>query len=128
MISFECPYCKTAMEIEDQYAASEVKCINCDQIVTVPSKADSAERCCSFCGSKCSEVVEGSKSWNTYMLLNIFLGMYGAGDFYIGRPGIGCAKLAITLISCGLLGLVTHIWGVIDLTKIRTDAEGNPLL
>lgn len=65
-------------------------------------------------------------------LLGIFLGTFGVHNFYLGYTGKAVAQLLITLLSCGILALVSEIWGLIEgimiLTgSINTDADGNPL-
>lgn len=61
-------------------------------------------------------------------LLSIFVGSFGVGRFYLGHVGIGIGQLAITILSCGMLG---WIWPVIDaifiFTGKVTDAQGRPL-
>ncbi|MFD3509575.1 NINE protein [Nocardia sp. NPDC058666] len=61
-------------------------------------------------------------------LLQIFLGGFGVGRFYLGYTGIGIAQLAITIVSLGCLG---WIWPLIDGILILTgkvpDVEGRPL-
>lgn len=60
-------------------------------------------------------------------LLQILLGGFGVGRFYMGHIGIGVAQIAVTLVTCGL----GAIWGLIDgiliLVNGGTDAEGRPL-
>lgn len=61
-------------------------------------------------------------------LLSIFVGSFGVGRFYTGHVGLGVAQLAITVLTCGVLGWV---WPVVDgimmLTGKVTDAQGRPL-
>jgi hypothetical protein len=75
---------------------------------------------CNKCGVKL--LVEG-KDWLTTLLLNIFLGAFGAHRFYTGNIGIAVGQL-LTLGGCG-------IWAIIDLILILTgeyyDGEGNRL-
>ena len=61
-------------------------------------------------------------------LLQLFLGSFGAGRFYLGYTGIGIAQLLVTWCTCGL----GAIWPLIDAILIFTgsvkeDANGNPL-
>lgn len=61
-------------------------------------------------------------------LLQIFLGGFGVGRFYLGYGGIGAAQLLLTLFVCG----VGAIWGLIDgiiilCGGVKTDARGVPL-
>lgn len=61
-------------------------------------------------------------------VLQIFLGSFGVGRFYLGYTGIGVAQLIVSLVTCG----VGSLWGFIDgililMGEIKTDADGNPL-
>ncbi|MBF6340549.1 TM2 domain-containing protein [Nocardia abscessus] len=60
-------------------------------------------------------------------LLQIFLGGFGVGRFYLGYTGLGIAQLAVTIVTCGL----GSIWGLIDGIMILVgkvpDAQGRPL-
>lgn len=66
-------------------------------------------------------------------ILGIFLGSLGVHNFYLGYSGKAVAQLLITLLSCGMLSVISAVWGLIEgiqiLTgSITTDAEGNPLV
>lgn len=60
-------------------------------------------------------------------LLQIFLGGFGVGRFYIGDTQTGVLQLVVTLVTCG----IGSIWGLIDgimmLTGEPNDAQGRPL-
>ena len=65
-------------------------------------------------------------------LLGIFLGYFGVHNFYLGYTGKATAQLLITVLSCGILSIVSTIWGLIEgimilSGSINTDAKGNPL-
>ncbi len=68
------------------------------------------------------------KEWLTALLLAIFLGSLGADRFYLGYTGLGFAKLAVTIFTCGIGGV---IWAIIDIVAIAQnrlpDSEGRPL-
>lgn len=90
---------------------------------------------CLNCGvavKKANTHVEGRKSKMAAGLLGIFLGTLGVHNFYLGYTGKAVAQLLITVLSCGILALVSEVWGIIEgvmiLTgSINTDAQGNPL-
>ncbi|MGF6881164.1 TM2 domain-containing membrane protein YozV [Nocardia sp. GAS34] len=67
------------------------------------------------------------KSKLTAGLLELFLGGFGAGRFYLGYNGIAVAQLLVTIFTCGLGG----IWPLIDAIMIFTgnvrDPFGRPL-
>jgi TM2 domain-containing membrane protein YozV len=65
-------------------------------------------------------------------LLGILLGAFGVHNFYLGYTGKAVAQVLITVLSCGILAIVSSIWGIIEgvmiLTgSIATDANGVPL-
>ncbi|MBQ5597537.1 MAG: TM2 domain-containing protein [Clostridia bacterium] len=66
------------------------------------------------------------------VILAWFLGAFGVHNFYLGDTTKGAIKLAITVVSCGTLAIVSAYWGMAEgimiLTgKTTTDAKGNPL-
>ena len=64
-------------------------------------------------------------------LLGLFLGAYGAHNFYLGKTGLGLAQLLISLLTCFIGTIVTGPWALIETIMIFTgsitDAEGRPL-
>lgn len=65
-------------------------------------------------------------------LLGILLGGFGVHNFYLGNTGKAWAQLLISVLTCGILYVVSAIWGLIEgimiLTgSINTDANGVPL-
>lgn len=65
-------------------------------------------------------------------LLGIFLGALGVHNFYLGYTSKAVVQLLLTLLSCGTLGVISEIWGLVEgiqiLTgSINTDAKGIPL-
>ena len=65
-------------------------------------------------------------------LLGIFLGALGVHNFYLGYTGKAVAQLLISLLSCGLLAVVSEIWGLVEGIMILTgsisvDGKGVPL-
>ena len=65
-------------------------------------------------------------------LLGIFLGMFGVHNFYLGYTSKAVIQLCLTLLSCGTLGVVSEIWGIVEGIMIFTgsinkDAKGLPL-
>ncbi|MFI5716744.1 TM2 domain-containing protein [Nocardia sp. NPDC051750] len=61
-------------------------------------------------------------------LLQIFIGGFGVGRFYLGDTGIAIGQICATIFTCGIAG---PIWGLIDgimiLTGKVTDSYGRPL-
>lgn len=61
-------------------------------------------------------------------LLQIFLGGFGVGRFYLGYTGIGIAQLLVSVFTCGIGAIWPFIDGILILTgSVATDADGNPL-
>ncbi|MDR0625842.1 MAG: NINE protein [Bifidobacteriaceae bacterium] len=65
-------------------------------------------------------------------LLGIFLGGLGVHNFYLGYTGKAVAQLLISVLSIGLLAIVSVIWGLIEgimilAGSIKTDGYGVPL-
>lgn len=61
-------------------------------------------------------------------LLQIFLGYFGAGRFYLGYTQVALSQLFLNLMTRGL----TILWPIIDgimilCGKVKTDAYGEPL-
>ena len=66
---------------------------------------------------------ELNKVWLATLLFCIFLGIFGAHRFYVGKTQTAVAMLLITLLTGWLFGLgffITGIWAVIDLIIIAT--------
>lgn len=61
-------------------------------------------------------------------LLQIFLGGFGVGRFYLGYNQIGIWQIVVTVVTCGIAG---PIWGLIDGILILMgnvpDPYGRPL-
>jgi len=68
------------------------------------------------------------KSMGMYVFLGIVLGFLGIHNFYIGRSGHGVAQLLITLLSGGMLLLVSWIWAAVDILTIQYDSDGRKLI
>lgn len=60
-------------------------------------------------------------------LLQIFLGGFGIGRFYIGDTQTGVIQIIVTIVTCGLGSLWGLIDGILMLTGEPTDSQGRPL-
>ncbi|WP_019930009.1 TM2 domain-containing protein [Nocardia sp. BMG111209] len=60
-------------------------------------------------------------------LLQIFLGGFGVGRFYLGYTGIGIAQIAVTWLTCGIGALWPLIDGIMILVGKVRDPQGLPL-
>ncbi len=68
-----------------------------------------------------------SKSKVAFVLLGVFLGSLGIHNFYIGLTKQGVIQLLITVLSAGMLSIVSWIWAIVDICSINADANGVPL-
>ncbi len=57
------------------------------------------------------------------MLLGVFLGMFGAHNFYAGYTGKAAAQLVITLATCFWGGIISWIWAVVEVCTVDQDAN-----
>ena len=65
-------------------------------------------------------------------VLGIVLGCLGVHNFYLGYTSKGVVQLLMTLLSCGFLGAVSWIWGIVEgimilSGSINQDGRGLPL-
>lgn len=61
-------------------------------------------------------------------LLQLFLGGFGVGRFYLGYTGIAIGQIAATWLTCGFGAIWPFIDGILILTgSVKTDANGVPL-
>ncbi|MBR1802880.1 MAG: TM2 domain-containing protein [Clostridia bacterium] len=75
-----------------------------------------------------STVNPNAKSKIAAGLLQLFLGSFGVGRFYLGYTGIGVAQILVTWLTCGIGAIWPFIDAILILTgSVNTDADGNPL-
>jgi TM2 domain-containing membrane protein YozV len=60
-------------------------------------------------------------------LLQIFLGSFGIGRFYLGNVGMAIAQILVTWFTFGLGGLWPLIDGIVLLAGNPRDRAGRPL-
>lgn len=77
--------------------------------------------------------VMGAKSKTAAGLLGIFLGAFGAHNFYLGYTTKAVIQLVVTLATLGIGGVAMGIWGLIEGIMILTgsiavDGRGMPLV
>ena len=60
-------------------------------------------------------------------LLQIFLGAFGVGRFYLGHNGIAVAQIAVTWLTCGIGGIWPFIDGILILIGKVPDSDGRTL-
>ncbi len=59
-----------------------------------------------------------------YVLLAIFLGNLGIHNFYAGYTSRAVTQLLICLLTCGIGGIATWIWAIIEAVTVEQDAKG----
>ncbi len=59
-----------------------------------------------------------------YILLGVFLGVFGVHNFYAGYHGRGIAQLLLSVLSCGFLSIASWIWAIVEICTVTTDARG----
>jgi TM2 domain-containing membrane protein YozV len=64
------------------------------------------------------------KNRTTYIVLGVFLGFFGAHNFYAGYVGRAVGQLCLTVLTVGYLGLVSWIWSIIEICIVEKDSTG----
>jgi TM2 domain-containing membrane protein YozV len=59
-----------------------------------------------------------------FVLLGIFLGIFGVHNFYAGYVKRGTIQLCVTLLSCFYAALISWIWAIVEICAVNKDAEG----
>jgi TM2 domain-containing membrane protein YozV len=60
-------------------------------------------------------------------LLQIFVGSFGVGRFYLGYTNVGIAQIAVSWLTCGIGAIWPLIDGIMILVGKVPDAEGRTL-
>lgn len=88
------------------------------------TKLEDGQQVCLSCGTLVEDktvVADSSaKSKIAAGILGILLGALGVHNFYLGYTGKAVAQLLITVLSCGILSIVSGIWGLIEGIMILT--------
>ncbi len=64
------------------------------------------------------------KSRTAFIVLGIFLGAFGAHNFYAGYTGKAVGQLCLTILSFFYLSVASWIWAVIEVCIIDKDSAG----
>ena len=59
-----------------------------------------------------------------FVLLGIFLGIFGVHNFYAGYVKKGTIQLCLTILTCFYGGLLSWLWAIVEVCTINKDAEG----
>ena len=78
-------------------------------------------------GGNASGLPRNGTSRLVYQLLAVFLGVLGVHNFYAGSNGRGIIQLLLTVLSGGVLGVISWVWAVIEIFVIKNDANDVPM-
>jgi len=73
------------------------------------------------------DVIRGtgtSKSRQVYVLLGVFLGIFGVHNFYAGYIQRAVSQLCLTVLTCFYAALVSWIWAIVEICVINKDGDG----
>jgi TM2 domain-containing membrane protein YozV len=59
-----------------------------------------------------------------FVLLGVFLGVFGVHNFYTGYVKKGTIQLCLTLLTCFYGAAVSWIWAIVEICVVNQDAEG----
>ncbi|MEQ1472614.1 MAG: NINE protein [Candidatus Acidiferrum sp.] len=59
-----------------------------------------------------------------FVLLAIFLGMFGAHNFYAGYTKKGFIQICFTVLTCFYAAVVSWVWAIVEACTVNTDADG----
>lgn len=118
MYIHNCPEC--GKQYSTQEKVSRVKCPYCGAETNVSYSDQEPSQWQQF-GQQTARTVDdvfsngpSGRSRGIAGLLAILVGAIGVHYFYIGKTGAGVVFLLATLLSCGLLGVVTEIVSLIQ--------------
>jgi TM2 domain-containing membrane protein YozV len=64
------------------------------------------------------------KSRAAFVLLGIFLGVFGVHNFYAGYIQKGVVQLLLTLLTCFYGAIVSWVWAIVEICMISQDRDG----
>jgi len=113
-------------------AVDEKFCETCGEIIKA------AAEICPKCGvrqKKAQSAGSGEKTRMSFILFGLFLGGFGAHNFYAGYTVKAIIQLALTLLSLIAAAndvppvwlVIVSIWVIVELIVVKTDSDGNAL-
>jgi TM2 domain-containing membrane protein YozV len=66
---------------------------------------------------------QGPKSRVSFVLLGIFLGIFGAHNFYAGYMRKGAFQLCLTLFTCFYGAVISWIWALVEVCIVHKDFD-----
>jgi TM2 domain-containing membrane protein YozV len=64
------------------------------------------------------------KSRTTYIVLGVFLGAFGAHNFYAGYTGRAIGQLCLSMLTLFRLAIVSWIWAIVEICVVDKDSAG----
>lgn len=64
------------------------------------------------------------KSRTTYIVLGIFLGVFGAHNFYAGYTGRAVGQLCLSVLTLFYLSPASWIWAIVEICVVNRDSAG----
>ena len=64
------------------------------------------------------------KSRTTYIVLGIFLGAFGAHNFYAGYTGRAVGQLCLSVLTLFYLSPASWIWAIVEICVVNQDSAG----
>ena len=68
--------------------------------------------------------IEAPKKRVTFVLLGIFLGIFGVHNFYAGYMRKGAAQLCLTLFTFFYGAIVSWVWAIFEVCTVHQDFDG----
>jgi TM2 domain-containing membrane protein YozV len=64
------------------------------------------------------------KSRTTYIVLGVFLGAFGAHNFYAGYTGRAVGQLCLSVLTLFYLAIASWIWAIVEICIVEKDSAG----
>jgi TM2 domain-containing membrane protein YozV len=64
------------------------------------------------------------KSRTTYIVLGVFLGAFGAHNFYAGYTGRAVGQLCLSVLTLFRLAIISWIWAIVEICVVDKDSAG----
>jgi TM2 domain-containing membrane protein YozV len=64
------------------------------------------------------------KSRTTYIVLGVFLGAFGAHNFYAGYTGRAVGQLCLSVLTLFYLAIASWIWAIVEICIVEKDGAG----
>lgn len=125
MPTLNCPNCN--QQFTTPFETPQVQCPHCGAVVNNPAapQPQAAPQYAQPAAAQGSPFDAGpsGKSRGVFGLLAILIGSLGVHHFYVGNAKAGIIQLVGTFITCGLLGILPLIQGIMAFTKTQADFE-----